>query len=100
MNKALACKILCFNLHLALYRTSIRPISPDFLALDSVLTLGQSFATYEGYTHRMESYRKRQWTCVKTGRGGLTFEEVLALSRCCLIYGLVFRGLCLTPSAC
>lgn len=32
----------------------------------------------------MEAYRKREWTCSKTGRSELTFEEVM--SQCLMMF--------------
>eukprot|EP00048_Salpingoeca_helianthica_P004163 m.74382 g.74382 ORF g.74382 m.74382 type:complete len:602 (-) comp13085_c0_seq2:31-1836(-) len=41
----------------------------------------ECFVSYEDYSAQLELYRRREWTCSKTGRSNLTLEECLLSER-------------------
>ena len=54
-----------------------KPDAPVF----QIRFTGEVFDDYADYIDRLSRYRKRVWTCTRTGKTGLTYEEALVSER-------------------
>ena len=54
--------------------------TPDALVFQIRFT-GEVFSLYDDYIERLNYYRERVWSCSRTGKSNLSFEEALVSER-------------------